>query len=600
MYLTKSDFKVARTCPTKLYYQKLRYPSLMDDNPYLEFLADGGYMVETMAKLLYPDGREIGGWDKPAEAFAETQQVLAAGDCALFEGTIIHGKLLARVDILQRKGNTLNLIEVKSTSLDSGEDQPNPFRGKKGGIDSGWRPYLEDVTFQAVVLRRAFPSFRIVPYLCVVDKAKTATANVTFDKFRIRVGEGPQARFRPQVEYLGDVRRLSKEHVLAVVNVSAEVEELESEIRKAADEFAKTVGETSVVRITPEIGKKCKGCEYRLHPNDGSKNGFAECWGELATPTPHILDLYRVDLMGGKNNDEVAVLAAAGHACLNDAPRDLLTGTTAVRQKLQLDFTARNEEFIAPELKGILQRHPFPLHFIDFEASRLAIPYHVGMRPYEIAAFQWSCHTVKAPGALLEHREWLNAEDVFPNFAFARSLRKQIGDDGTVYIWSPYERVVLREIREQMEKYREADADLAAWLERFTRDKNHRVVDLCELAKLYYFHPAMMGSLSIKYVLPAVWEAGAELRADPEFAKYVQYDDTGRLLNPYATLPPLPIGGQEEVVNEGTGAMRVYQEMMFGVKATDPVARETYRQLLLQYCGLDTGAMVMIRNHWTI
>lgn len=44
----------------------------------------------------------------------------------------------------------------------------------------------------------------------------------------------------------------------------------------------------------------------------------------------------------------------------------------------------------------------------------------------------------------------------------------------------------------------------------------------------------------------------------------------------------------------------VYQEMMFGVKATDPVARETYRQLLLQYCGLDTGAMVMIRKHWTI
>jgi hypothetical protein len=47
MYLTKSDFKIARTCPTKLYYKKLRYPSLMDDNPYLEFLADGGYMVET-------------------------------------------------------------------------------------------------------------------------------------------------------------------------------------------------------------------------------------------------------------------------------------------------------------------------------------------------------------------------------------------------------------------------------------------------------------------------------------------------------------------------------------------------------------------------
>lgn len=599
MYLTKSDFKVARTCPTKLYYKKLRYPSLMDDDPYLEFLADGGYMVETMAKLLYPDGREIGGWDKPTEAFAETQRVLAAGNCTLFEGTIIHGKLLARVDILQRIDKTLKLIEVKSTSLDSVEDQPNPFRGKKGGIESGWRPYLEDVTFQVVVLRRAFPSFRIVPYLCVVDKAKLATANVTFDKFKIRAGDGTRTRFRPQVEYLGDVRRLPKEHVFAVMDVSAEVEELESEVATTADEFAKTVGDTTIARITPEIGKKCKGCEYRLHQSDGSKNGFAECWGELATPTPHILDLYRVNLMGGKNNDEVAVLAAAGRARLDDVPRDLLSGITAVRQRLQLDYTARNEEFIAPELKGILQRHPFPLHFIDFEASRLAIPYHVGMRPYEQAAFQWSCHTLSSPGAQLEHSEWLDAEDAFPNFEFARTLRDRIGDDGTVYIWSPYEKVVLRDIREQMNKYREIDADLAAWLERMTRDKNPRVVDLCALAKLYYFHPAMKGSLSIKYVLPAVWEADAPLRADPEFARYVQCGADGRPLNPYATLPPLPIGEQEEVVNEGTGAMRVYQEMMFGVKATDPTARKTYRQLLLQYCELDTCAMVMIWRHWT-
>jgi len=599
MYLTKSDFKIARTCPTKLYYKKLRYPSLMDDNPYLEFLADGGYMVELMAKLLFPEGKEVGNWDKPESAFAETTKALQSTSVTLFEATVINGKLLARVDILQRNGKTLKLIEVKSTSLDSVADGSNPFRGKRGGIDSGWRPYLEDVTFQVVVLRRAFPGFKIVPYLCVVDKAKSATANVTFDKFKIRVGEGPQARFRPQVEYCGDVSRLRKEHVLAIADVSVEVEELENEVATAAGEFAKSVGEKTIERITPQIGKHCKGCEYRLHANDGSRNGFVECWGKLATPTPHILDLYRVDLMGGKNNDAVAELAASGHARLDDAPRDLLTGTTAVRQKLQLDYTARNEEYIAPELKGILQHHKFPLHFMDFEGSRLALSYHAGMRPYEQAAFQWSCHTIAKRDSSLEHREWLNAKDAFPNFEFARTLRDRIGDDGTVYIWSQYELVVLREIRQQMEKYGDHDADLAAWLERMTLDKNPRVVDMCELAKLYYFHPAMKGSLSIKYVLPAAWEADEALRADPEFVKYVGHDAAGKLLNPYATLKPLPIGEKEEVANEGTGAMRVYQDMMFGVNATDPTAREAYRRLLLQYCGLDTGAMVMIWKHWT-
>ena len=52
MFLTKSDYKAGRQCPTKLYYKKHRYPSLKEDNPYLAFLADGGYMAEAMAKLM--------------------------------------------------------------------------------------------------------------------------------------------------------------------------------------------------------------------------------------------------------------------------------------------------------------------------------------------------------------------------------------------------------------------------------------------------------------------------------------------------------------------------------------------------------------------
>jgi hypothetical protein len=44
--------------------------------------------------------------------------------------------------------------------------------------------------------------------------------------------------------------------------------------------------------------------------------------------------------------------------------------------------------------------------------------------------------------------------------------------------------------------------------------------------------------------------------------------------------------------------MRVYQEMMFGVTGADPAVREAYRKLLLQYCELDTAAMVIIWLHW--
>ncbi|MCB1226582.1 MAG: hypothetical protein KDK99_12280 [Verrucomicrobiales bacterium] len=55
-FLTKSDFKVARSCPTKLFYKKQRYPSSDEENEYLQFLAEGGYMVEALACLSFQEG----------------------------------------------------------------------------------------------------------------------------------------------------------------------------------------------------------------------------------------------------------------------------------------------------------------------------------------------------------------------------------------------------------------------------------------------------------------------------------------------------------------------------------------------------------------
>ncbi len=41
MYLSKSDFKIAQTCPTKLFYKKRGHPSVKDDDEYLALLAEG-------------------------------------------------------------------------------------------------------------------------------------------------------------------------------------------------------------------------------------------------------------------------------------------------------------------------------------------------------------------------------------------------------------------------------------------------------------------------------------------------------------------------------------------------------------------------------
>jgi hypothetical protein len=594
--LTKSDFSIARTCATKLFYKKSGYASIADDNPYLQFLADGGYMVEAMAKLLYPEGKELGEFKSSEKAFEATCRQLERQKVTLFEATALHNNLLARIDILCRDKNVIKLIEIKSSSIDSARDGATPLRGKKRKIRSEWLPYLEDITFQVIVFSRAFPQFKIRPYLCVVDGAKAATGNTTFDKFQLRVD--PSGGWKPKVLFGGNVHDLRKNNVLSTIDVFSEVEELRIQVERAIDEFARGLRSRPIERTPPELGRKCKGCEYRLIDDRGLPNGFADCWGSLANFKPHILDLYRIDLVGGKSRDIVNSMAENGLARLNDICPGDLSGTVAGRQRLQIACTALNREYVDPKLTRLLKGHRYPLHFVDFEGSRLAIPYHPGMRPYEQAAFQWSCHTIVRPAEPIQHTEWLNDESAFPNFEFAQALRHQLGDDGTVYIWSPYEVVTLREIRKQMTKYQKKDSALSLWIDRFTAEKNPRVVDLCALAKDYYFHPAMKGSLSIKHVLPAVLEADSRLQADPFFRSYVAFDSKGKLLNPYQTLEPLPIGEEEEIVREGTGAIRVYQEMMFGRDSKNPIIRRKYRKLLRQYCKLDTAAMVAIWKHW--
>lgn len=143
-YLSKSDFKVARTCAAKLYYKKLGYPSARDDDEYLRFLADGGYMIEAIAKLLHPEGIEIGFENGPEASFEETMNALRANDTVtLFEATLIFEGRLARVDILKKTGNRFDLIEVKAKSVDTSKEG-HPFRGARGKITSTWQPYLED------------------------------------------------------------------------------------------------------------------------------------------------------------------------------------------------------------------------------------------------------------------------------------------------------------------------------------------------------------------------------------------------------------------------------------------------------------------------
>lgn len=85
-FISKSEFKLAQDCHTKLYYKKQKYPMATTNDPYLEFLADGGYMVGKMAQLLYPDGIEIKG--NTEEALAQTKMLMKRDKVVLFEPAV--------------------------------------------------------------------------------------------------------------------------------------------------------------------------------------------------------------------------------------------------------------------------------------------------------------------------------------------------------------------------------------------------------------------------------------------------------------------------------------------------------------------------------
>jgi hypothetical protein len=611
-YLSKSDFKIARTCPTKLYYKKLGYPSIQDDDQYQEFLANGGYMVETIAKLLYPEGIEIG-WDEgPEHSSLETIRALQTEYVTLFEATLLAGTKLARVDILRKNGNQFDLIEVKSKSVDGAKGPPF-FRSSKGEIIADWVPYLEDVAYQTHLLRKLYPTALVTPFLCLVDTSKTTDMGSIFSQFELKRTKAiPGQKFsRPEVRFFGDVERLRQRHFLVTVDISAEVTELMPAVVEGAERLAASL-QVQPKKINEPIGVHCLKCEYRKAATVvDARDGFGECWGQLANEDPHILDYYYASSIGGSQTPLVNALVRRGRARLSDVEESDLAksggtvGARAERQKIQRKHTLLGREYLSAELSKVLAGVTYPLHFIDFETSRLAVPYHAGMRPYEQIAFQWSCHTIREKGALLCHSEWINVQDAYPNFEFAETLKRQLGNTGTILIWSKHERTALKEIAEQMVRYGYGSHALESWIDEVTRPENQpssRLLDLCEVTKKHYFHPKMKGKLSLKAVLPAIWESNPSLHSHPAFSQYFKRDMAGCVVNPYLTLLPLPFGDNagedDEVLIEGSGAMRAYQEMLYGLARYDEEVKEKWKTLLLQYCKLDTAAMVIVWLHW--
>ncbi|HEY4101046.1 MAG TPA: DUF2779 domain-containing protein [Gemmatimonadales bacterium] len=610
--LSKSDFKLASNCATKLHYKERGYPQREDDNPYLAMLAEGGYMVEQLARLRFPEAITLSYGRDPVLDAAETRQALHADQVTLFEATILSGRKLVRIDVLRKNGNRVDLIEVKSKSFDplaggaAGPFRNSKKRGNEYPINSEWIEYIDDVTYQTMVLREACPEFIVTPWLLVVDKTGETSVEALPQLFEIRRDVEIDGRIKDlDIRYTGASDNPAAQEILTQVNVSSEVEQRLPEVAAIAEELLALYHDDVVDRAPPDLRYvTCRDCEFRV-AEGVEQNGFAECWGALGAVKPSILELYKFSTTKLGDESLADVMIRAGKVSLYDVNEaDLVKKSgeptaASVRQLRQIACTRDDEVWISPRMAEALGSWQYPLHFIDFETSMMALPYHAGMRPFETIGFQWSCHSIDVPGGEVRHAEWLNDRDSWPCLEFVESLREAIGDDGTVLMWATHERTTLNKIADQMERYGVGTPELRAWMERLvgTKDEPGRLRDMNRLCEQYFVLPGT-GRTSIKVILDGLWQRDAVMRE--RFREWFGGDayEVAAGKGPYEALPELTIAGTTLDVSEGTGAMRAYQAMLYGAERRDPALVEGYRMLLKRYCKLDTLAMVLVWDSW--
>ena len=222
-------------------------------------------------------------------------------------------------------------------------------------------------------------------------------------------------------------------------------------------------------------------------------------------------------------------------------------------QQIDFEINGREPKINMQAICDVLDSLKYPLYFIDYETCQHAIPEFPKTKPYQQIPFQYSLHIIRNEGGPLEHREFLadeNDENMIRTFA-----ESMIGDmdwDGSVIVYNKaFESSRNREIGEMYPEYKSE-------MERF----NSNIVDLMVPFKSRdYYTKEMKGSYSMKYVLPALYPD------DPDLD--------------YHALPVVHNGG------EASAAFLTLKD-----KTADE--REEIRHGLLEYCKLDTLAMVKI------
>lgn len=202
------------------------------------------------------------------------------------------------------------------------------------------------------------------------------------------------------------------------------------------------------------------------------------------------------------------------------------------------------------EIKKALRSWTFPLFYLDFETISPAVPRYPNTHPYQQVPFQFSCHKQNKPESPLTHSEYLHDSTSDPREQLINALLGVIGGKGSVVAYNKgFESARLTELSVAFPQYSKELMNIA-----------QRLVDPLPIFRSNVYDREFHGSFSIKQVAPA-------------------------LLGTSLSYEGMTVSG-------GGEAQAAFEEMIS--PQTNAKRRNDLRRALLEYCKMDTFAMVQL------
>ena len=264
---------------------------------------------------------------------------------------------------------------------------------------------------------------------------------------------------------------------------------------------------------------------------------------------------------------------------------DLRSSDIGPIQNMQIEAALTDKEYINTKgIRKFLNKLSYPLYFLDFETMQDAVPQYDGAKVYAQITFQYSLHIKENESAPYEHREFLAPSDGSdPRRALAEQLCRDIPMDVCTLAYNKM--FECGRIRELAALY----PDLAPHLLNIA-DNIKDLIDPFRAGD--YYVPAMGGSFSIKSVLPALFPGDSEL-------DYHNLDERcqngGDAMNIFPRLQQLEQSLPKQGMLSQDGKLLMVDSLMplsEQIRILEEI--NASRQALLNYCKLDTWAMVKV------